>query len=79
MTFYDDLLDDGRRSPEVCVRVERFADRAVVTLNDPDKLNVLSAADASWDHAIAMEEFAEPQCFTTEAFQRSVQSLLIAR
>ena len=30
-------------------------------------------------HALAMEEFAEPQCFTTEAFQRSVQNLLIAR
>ncbi|MGB9183195.1 MAG: enoyl-CoA hydratase/isomerase family protein [Solirubrobacteraceae bacterium] len=35
-----------------------------------------AAADASWDHAIALEEFAEPQCFTTHAFQESVQSLL---
>jgi len=26
-----------------------------------------------------MEEFAEPQCFTTEAFQRSVKNLLTAR
>lgn len=38
-----------------------------------------AAADASWDHALAMEEFAEPQCFTTEAFQRSVRDLLAAR
>lgn len=38
-----------------------------------------AAADASWDHALAMEEFAEPQCFTTEAFQRTVQDLLAAR
>jgi hypothetical protein len=29
----------------------------------------------SWDHAITMEEFAEPQCFTTTAFQQSVQTL----
>lgn len=32
-----------------------------------------AAADASWEQAITMEEFAEPQCFTTRAFQRSVQ------
>jgi 2-(1,2-epoxy-1,2-dihydrophenyl)acetyl-CoA isomerase len=34
-----------------------------------------AAADASWEQAIAMEEFAEPQCFTTRAFQRSVRDL----
>jgi 2-(1,2-epoxy-1,2-dihydrophenyl)acetyl-CoA isomerase len=38
-----------------------------------------AAADATWDHALAMEEFAEPQCFTTEAFQTSVQRLLASR
>jgi 2-(1,2-epoxy-1,2-dihydrophenyl)acetyl-CoA isomerase len=38
-----------------------------------------AAADACWDHALAMEEFAEPQCFTTEAFQRSVKNLLTER
>ena len=38
-----------------------------------------AAADASWDHAIAMEEFAEPQCFTTGAFQQSVRALLASR
>jgi 2-(1,2-epoxy-1,2-dihydrophenyl)acetyl-CoA isomerase len=38
-----------------------------------------AAADATWDHALAMEEFAEPQCFTTEAFQGSVHRLLAAR
>lgn len=148
MTFYDDLLQSGRNSPDQRVRVERGTDRAVVTLHDPEKLNGLSAltrrlgyqgafafyaagehvdgwraheiglvhevvahgellavadewctkiaalpahaiamtkpllraaADASWDHALAMEEFAEPQCFTTEAFQRSVKNLLTER
>jgi len=38
-----------------------------------------AAADASWDHALAMEEFAEPQCFTTGGFQESVRHLPSAR
>ncbi len=44
MTFYDDLVKHGREHTERLVRVERGEDRAVVTLDDPDKLNVLSAA-----------------------------------
>ncbi|HEY2770866.1 MAG TPA: enoyl-CoA hydratase/isomerase family protein [Solirubrobacteraceae bacterium] len=43
MTFYDELIAAGRQGGETLVRVERGADRAVVTLDDPDKLNVLSA------------------------------------
>jgi 2-(1,2-epoxy-1,2-dihydrophenyl)acetyl-CoA isomerase len=35
-----------------------------------------AAADASWDHALAIEEFAEPQCFTTSDFQEAVSELL---
>ena len=35
-----------------------------------------ATADASWDHALAMEEFAEPACFTTAAFARSVERML---
>jgi 2-(1,2-epoxy-1,2-dihydrophenyl)acetyl-CoA isomerase len=35
-----------------------------------------AAADASWESALAMEEFAEPQCFTTGAFQDAVRALL---
>lgn len=31
-----------------------------------------SAADANWDTALAMEEFAEPNCFTTGAFSDAV-------
>ena len=38
-----------------------------------------AAADASWEHALTMEEFAEPQCFTTAAFQDSVSRLLASR
>jgi 2-(1,2-epoxy-1,2-dihydrophenyl)acetyl-CoA isomerase len=35
-----------------------------------------AAADASWDQALTMEEFAEPNCFTTQAFEESVEGLL---
>ena len=38
-----------------------------------------AAADSSWESTIAMEEFAEPQCFTTHAFQDAVRQLLVAR
>ena len=43
MTFYDDLVSDGREHPDSVIRVEREADRAIVTLDDPAKLNVLTA------------------------------------
>jgi 2-(1,2-epoxy-1,2-dihydrophenyl)acetyl-CoA isomerase len=35
-----------------------------------------AAADASWDGALALEEFAEPSCFTTDAFAGAVQGML---
>jgi len=38
-----------------------------------------AAADGSWDSTLAMEEFAEPQCFTTGAFQETVRGLLSSR
>ena len=34
-----------------------------------------ACSDASWDQALALEEFAEPSCFTTRAFNEAVQSL----
>jgi 2-(1,2-epoxy-1,2-dihydrophenyl)acetyl-CoA isomerase len=37
------------------------------------------AADASWDSALAMEEFAEPNCFTTRPFAEAVEGLLAHR
>jgi 2-(1,2-epoxy-1,2-dihydrophenyl)acetyl-CoA isomerase len=43
MTFYENLIADGRQHAEELVRVERGADRALVELADPAKLNVLSA------------------------------------
>ncbi len=38
-----------------------------------------AAADGTWDSSLAMEEFAEPQCFTTDAFQETVRELLQRR
>jgi len=38
-----------------------------------------AAADGSWESTLAMEEFAEPQCFTTHAFRDSVQRILSER
>jgi 2-(1,2-epoxy-1,2-dihydrophenyl)acetyl-CoA isomerase len=35
-----------------------------------------AVSDASWDGALAMEEFAEPTCFTTEAFAGAVRGML---
>ena len=35
-----------------------------------------NAADLSWEQAIAMEEFAEPACFTTRAHRDGVAALL---
>jgi len=36
-------------------------------------------ADLSWEQAIAMEEFAEPMCFTTDAHREAVLELLATR
>jgi 2-(1,2-epoxy-1,2-dihydrophenyl)acetyl-CoA isomerase len=35
-----------------------------------------AAADADWNAAITLEEFAEPTCFTTAAFTDSVRAML---
>lgn len=37
-----------------------------------------TAADLPWEQSLSMEEFAEPQCFTTGAMSRSVDALLSA-
>jgi 2-(1,2-epoxy-1,2-dihydrophenyl)acetyl-CoA isomerase len=43
MTFYEELVSSGREDPQAVVKVERRKNSAVVTLDDPGKLNVLSA------------------------------------
>jgi 2-(1,2-epoxy-1,2-dihydrophenyl)acetyl-CoA isomerase len=38
-----------------------------------------AAADAGWNDALTIEEFAEPTCFTTAAFADSVHTMLAGR
>jgi 2-(1,2-epoxy-1,2-dihydrophenyl)acetyl-CoA isomerase len=66
---HEQLLDTADRW---CTRIAALPPHALAMT----KPLLRAAADASWDHAIAMEEFAEPQCFTTGAFQGSVHELL---
>ena len=34
-----------------------------------------AAADSSWDAALTLEEFAEPSCFSTQAFAEAVRAM----
>jgi 2-(1,2-epoxy-1,2-dihydrophenyl)acetyl-CoA isomerase len=60
---------------EWCDRIAALPEHALAMT----KPLLRAAADATWDQALAMEEFAEPQCFTTAAFQDAVRGLLTAR
>jgi 2-(1,2-epoxy-1,2-dihydrophenyl)acetyl-CoA isomerase len=66
---HDELITAAR---EWCERIEGLP-RHVTTMMKP---LLRSAADMTWDQAIAMEEFAEPQCFTTAAHTDAVEALL---
>jgi 2-(1,2-epoxy-1,2-dihydrophenyl)acetyl-CoA isomerase len=52
-------------------RIARLAPHALAMT----KPLLRSAADASWEHALTMEEFAEPSCFTTAAFADAVREV----
>jgi 2-(1,2-epoxy-1,2-dihydrophenyl)acetyl-CoA isomerase len=69
---HEELLDAAHRW---CDRIAALPDHAL----EMAKPLLRAAADASWDAAITMEEFAEPNCFTTAAFQGNVRALLAAR
>jgi 2-(1,2-epoxy-1,2-dihydrophenyl)acetyl-CoA isomerase len=58
-----------------CSRVAEMPAHAVAMT----KPLLRAAADADWNDAITLEEFAEPSCFTTAAFAQSVHSLLDTR
>jgi 2-(1,2-epoxy-1,2-dihydrophenyl)acetyl-CoA isomerase len=64
---------------ELIPAAEEWCDRlAALPSHIPSMTKPLlrSAADMSWDHAITMEEFAEPGCFTTDAHREAVAELL---
>lgn len=56
---------------EWCDRIAALPPHAVAMA----KPLLRAAADASWDGSLAMEEFAEPNCFTTGAFQDTVRAM----
>jgi 2-(1,2-epoxy-1,2-dihydrophenyl)acetyl-CoA isomerase len=66
---HDELLAAAR---EWCERVEQLPPHVVPMM----KPLLRGAVDMSWDHAIAMEEFAEPMCFTTTAHREAVDALV---
>jgi 2-(1,2-epoxy-1,2-dihydrophenyl)acetyl-CoA isomerase len=55
-----------------CERIERMPAHVI----EMSKTLLRQAADLTWEQAIAMEEFAEPMCFTTEAHRDGVDQLL---
>ena len=66
---HDSLLD---AASAWCTRVEELPDH-VLAMTKP---LLRHCADLTWEQAIAMEEFAEPMCFTTDAHQAAVRELL---
>jgi 2-(1,2-epoxy-1,2-dihydrophenyl)acetyl-CoA isomerase len=66
---HERLLDEARAWAERIVAVPD----AIVSLAKP---LLRRAADAPWEQAIAMEEFAEPMCFTTAGHRNAVRRFL---
>jgi 2-(1,2-epoxy-1,2-dihydrophenyl)acetyl-CoA isomerase len=66
---HDELL---ARAGKWCERIDRLPPH-VLRLMKPLLRN---AADMTWEQAIAMEEFAEPMCFTTRDHREAVARLL---
>jgi 2-(1,2-epoxy-1,2-dihydrophenyl)acetyl-CoA isomerase len=71
MVEHDRLLPEAL---EWCDRIEQLPTH-VQSMMKPLLRN---AADMTWEQAIAMEEFAEPMCFTTRAHREAVGALLAA-
>jgi 2-(1,2-epoxy-1,2-dihydrophenyl)acetyl-CoA isomerase len=57
---------------EWCERLEAMPAHVLAMM----KPLLRNAADMTWEQAIAMEEFAEPACFTTKAHREAVAALL---
>ena len=55
-----------------CDRIEELPPHVTAMM----KPLLRGAADLTWEQAIAMEELAEPQCFTTAAHRNAVDELL---
>jgi len=64
---HEELLDAAYRWAD---RIAQLAPHALAMA----KPLLRGAADASWEGALAMEEFAEPNCFTTATFRAAVEA-----
>src|SRR5271156_4934124 len=69
---HEELLSAAERW---CARIAALPSHAIAMT----KPLLRAAADGTWESSLAMEEFAEPQCFTTSAFQDTVKEMLAAR
>jgi 2-(1,2-epoxy-1,2-dihydrophenyl)acetyl-CoA isomerase len=70
----NELVDHDALLPAAltwCERVGRLPDHVPAMT----KTILRQAADLSWEQAIALEEFAEPMCFTTEGHRDGVAAL----
>lgn len=78
MGLVNQVVPHGRLLPEAEAWAARVLalPEAIVTLAKP---LLRRAADASWEQAIAMEELAEPMCFTTAGHRESVSRFLTTR
>jgi 2-(1,2-epoxy-1,2-dihydrophenyl)acetyl-CoA isomerase len=56
-----------------CEHIERMPPHVL----EMSKPLLRQCADMTWEQAIAMEEFAEPMCFTTSAHKEAVEALLL--
>jgi 2-(1,2-epoxy-1,2-dihydrophenyl)acetyl-CoA isomerase len=66
---HDQLLDEALTW---CDRIAELPRHALLMT----KPLLRQAADMTWDQALAMEEFAEPNCFTTADHREAVRSFL---
>ena len=66
---HDQLLDAAL---EWCSRISELPPHAMAMT----KPLLRAAADAGWNDALTLEEFAEPTCFTTAAFADNVHTIL---
>jgi 2-(1,2-epoxy-1,2-dihydrophenyl)acetyl-CoA isomerase len=56
-----------------CERIERLPAHVL----EMNKSLLRQCADMTWEQAVAMEEFAEPMCFTTSAHRDALKALLL--
>lgn len=66
---HETLLEEARAwAEQVCQLPASVVEMA--------KTQMRKIADMTWEQAIVMEEFAEPNCFTTQAHRRAVRTML---